>query len=206
MRDSDDFDQIDQFADLDLIIDAALATYANPTADDGLEERMLQGLRRRLVSQSAPLPMRWLAWSAALAAACILALVFFSNRPTVTPANNAHQSGKQEKAQPNNPSLATNPPPETGIHIAAQTGNRMVTRTRPPISTQTAKAQPLPKLDVFPSPAPLDEQVEALAFFVQVAPQSEVKALLEKSAQADTPIAFAELEIPPLEPLDEGGK
>lgn len=203
MRDKDDRDQQGDRDQLDELIDAALATYGDPGAND-LEERMLRGVRQRLVSESAPRRLRWLGWSAALAAAaCVLALVFFISGPTMSPVNDAHTQGKQKDTHT---LAAKNPTAATSQAIAPRPSNALYTRTILPVSTQTAKADPLPKLDVFPTPAPLDEQVEALAFFVQRAPANEVKELLENRARADAPLAFKELEIPPLEPLDEGGK
>jgi hypothetical protein len=189
--------------ELDKMIDAALATYGDPGADD-LEVRVLRGVRLRLVSESKPRRLRWLACSAALAAAaCVLALVFFISRPAMKPVNNAHtqQTPRDTKAV-----AATTPPPATPQETVPRPANAMRTRNPLPVSTQTAKAEPLPKLNVFPAPAPLDGQVEVLAFFIRQAPPNEVKELLAEQAQADAPLEVKELEIPPLEPLDEGGK
>jgi hypothetical protein len=207
MRDSNEIGQTDRFDDLDKMIDAALATYGDPGTDNGLEERMLRGVRKRVTNQSAPHLLRWLAWSAALAvAACVLALVFFSSRPTMRPVNNGHQAGTKEQPQTTDAVIATAPMPAAGDRAAGRAGNAVAIHTTPLVSAETSTAQPLPKLDVFPTPEPADEKVQALAFFVRAAPASEVKELLAKQDQADAPLAFNELEIPPLEPLDEGGR
>lgn len=192
---------------LDQLIDASLATYGDTRTDYGLEERVMRGVERRLANAMAPRHRRWLAWSAALAAAsCILALIFFSNRPAVGPINNAHQAGTQEKPRSSDSDVANNPTTATGIRRSARAAKGMGNRTKPPASTETSNADRLPKQDVFPTPAPLDERVETLAFFVRRAPASEVKELLANQAQLEEPLAFQELEIPPLEPLDKGGR
>lgn len=197
MRDKDD---------LDLLIDAALATYGDPGAD-GLEERTLRGVQRHLASRRPPRYLRWLAWSVApAAAACVLAFIFFPTLPSKNPVKDTDHSGTQENPRGNNAAVTKNPVPAAGSRTTPGPARAAGTRTKPPLSTETAKANPLPKLDVFPTPAPLDEQVEALAFFIRQAPPNEVKELLAKQAQADAPLAFKQLEIPPLEPLDEGGK
>jgi len=40
--------------DLDLLIDGALETYANPAPNDYLEDRMLQAVRIQIANQPAP--------------------------------------------------------------------------------------------------------------------------------------------------------
>lgn len=192
---------------LDLLIDAAIDTYANVAASDRLEEQMLQGVRRHIADQSARRHLRWSAWSAALAAAaCVLTFALFSPRPEVTPAKNAQKAGVQNHPRGKAAEVPSIPPPPADIRSAQRTAKTVRVLAIPPISAPPAKAPPLPKLDVFPTPAPPDEQAEALAFFIRVAPPGEVKQLLEAQARADAPLAVKQLEIPPLQPLDEGGK
>lgn len=198
MRDRDHLDQL---------IDAALATYGDPGADNDLEERMLRRVLRHRTNRTAPGYLRWLAWPAALAtAACVLAFALFEMMPSMAPVKNTHQTATQVKARGTNAEVGKIPTVAPGPRIGLHAVKAVAIRTKPPATPQTAKAEPLPKLDVFPAPAPLDEQVEALAFFVRVAPPSEVKELLAKQAQTDAPLTCKELEIPPLQPLNEGGK
>jgi len=193
--------------DLDLLIDAALTTYADPSPSRSLEHRILQSLPRRLESQAAARRLSWLAWSAAFAAAaCILALILFHSTSAINPVKNAHQAATDRNPPKTNATVANSPTPATATRTPLIPHKSIGLRVDPPAPIQTAKAAPLPKLDVFPTPAPLDEQVEALAFFVRRAPPDVVKQLLEKRAQADAPLEAKELEIPPLPPLNEGGK
>jgi hypothetical protein len=192
--------------DLDLLIDGALETYANPAPNDYLEDRMLQAVRIQIANQPAPSHLRWLSWSAALAAACLLFLIFFNQRQSTTPADSANDPTTAGIPHQQTPVETKSPTPISGGHIAQTPHSSTGTHANPPASVENAKADPLPKQDIFPAPVPLDEQVEALAFFIRKAPPSEVKQLLQAQAQADAPLAFKELEIPPLQPLDEGGK
>jgi hypothetical protein len=67
-------------------------------------------------------------------------------------------------------------------------------------------AIPRPKLDIFPTPQPLDPGEEALARFAAQAPEAERKAFLEAQQQADAPLHIAAIHIKPLELPDDEGK
>jgi hypothetical protein len=202
MRDKDE---------LDRMIDAALASYGGAGEGDEMGERMLRGVERRIAQESAPRHGRWLpsaraltgALTAALAvAACVLAFVLARPRPAHLPINDAQQTQPQRPdatvAEPRPPVAAIREKPE-----ARRTVNESATG-RP--QREEATTNPLPKLDVFPTPQPMTGDEEALSFFIQRAPESEMRSLLEAQAHANAPVTIDELEIPPLEPLDEGGK
>jgi hypothetical protein len=165
---------------LDLLIDEALSTYAEPRA--GLEARVLSHLAAQ------PSRRRWLPFAIAIpiVAACAILLVLLFSRPAPQPsAPQAHNS--QPVPQPNQ---AT--PPALMPH------NHM---PQPRIiATRTALA-PLPKLDVFPTPQPLTPEEQALVRFAIHAPASEVKSIEEVQQKKDELPHIAEIQIPQLEPL-----
>jgi hypothetical protein len=61
------------------------------------------------------------------------------------------------------------------------------------------KSQPLPKLEVFPTPTPLSPQEEALAAFVKYGPPAVQRAVLEDQKHWDDPIIVADLREQPVQ-------
>jgi hypothetical protein len=196
--------------ELDRRIDAALAGYGDPSAthrdaEPALAERMLAGVRRSIAAEiGAPSWARRHGWIWALAAAaCVVALVLFGLRPARRQQPN---QARQTQQQGTNAEVATTitattaAAPKPAVRKSARAGSRL------PTQGGTESPDRLPKLDVFPTRLPLSEEGEALAFFVRRAPAHEVRELLQAQARLDTPITIQELEIPPLKPLDEGGK
>lgn len=204
MHDSDEFDRR---------IDAALAGYGDPLAkhrhaepaiaDRLLAERVLAGVRRSIAAESPPRRVRWMPWAWALAAAaCVLGIVLFGLRPAHREVNQARQNQQQGRT-PEVAKAVAGTIPEAGTPAV-----RRIVRAQSRIPAQTGieKADRLPKLDVFPAPQPLSSEGEALAFFVRQAPARDVRELLEAQSGSDAPLAIQELEIPPLKPLEEGGR
>ena len=72
------------------------------------------------------------------------------------------------------------------------------TSARPQLATALAKAQPLPKLDVFPTPRPLTPAEQALVHFAMRTPATELKHVLESQKQIDTPLNIAAITIQPI--------
>lgn len=167
---------------LDLLIDSALSTYAEPRA--GLETRVLKHLAAQ------PARRRWLPFAIAIpiAAACaILLALLFSHPATQPPPPQAHNTQPAPK-----PNQAIPPAPTPHNHTPQP---RI-------IATRTAPAPaPLPKLDVFPTPQPLSPEEQAMVRFAIHAPASEIKSVDEAQKKKDEPLNVAEIQIPPLEPL-----
>jgi hypothetical protein len=61
------------------------------------------------------------------------------------------------------------------------------------------EAQPLPKLDIFPTPQPITPAERALIQFAERTPVAERKALIEAQQQPDTPLNIAAIRIQPIE-------
>lgn len=185
--------------ELDILLDSALTTYADPGPDSGLDQRILT----RISTEAAPAPRRpRLLWAIALPAAACLLLVFLS-----TPRPHHPSSGRTEQAQSSQRSPL----------IAAPTGSRPARRLEAPQRSETptrktqsrpvtlaAKLVPYPKLDVFPTPRPLSPAEQALAVFAARAPEPERVALIEAQKQTEEPLSIAAIHIPLLEPPEEG--
>jgi len=193
MRDKDE---------LDVLLDSALSTYAEPRS--GLEERVLNGLAEgRLAppakSRQTPFPVRrWIPLAVGLAVAACLLLVLMvhnSTRPREIEARNPASSQPQ-------PHRTIAPPSNT----AGEPTHLAFARTVKPRAQHSAPVQQaaLPKLDVFPAPQPLTPQEQALVVFVAQAPETERKAVVEAQQQIETPISVAAIHIPPLESPDKG--
>ena len=183
---------------LDRLLDSALANYADPGPDSGLEKRILN----RVVAEAAPEPRRrWMAWAIALpVAAVVLLFVLLShpgaNRQPGTPQANVVQRPVAPSIDAAN-RLSGRPSPirrsETPLH-------------EPHLRRKTlaAKSAPLPKLDVFPTPQPLSPEEQALVNFAARATKSEREALVAAQRETDTPLSISAIEIKPLEPPASG--
>jgi hypothetical protein len=182
---------------LDLLIDSAIATYAEPPG--GLERGVLNALGEErllppLKSNRSTFPIRWIPWAIPLAACVILAL-FIHNHvgpPTATARNPA--PSQPQLYQPVEPSGFARKP----THV-------VVARSSKPRAQNLASTQgdQRPKLDVFPAPQPLTPQEQALVAFVDQAPEIERKAVAQAHQQIEPPISIATIDIPPLGPPDK---
>jgi hypothetical protein len=147
--------------DLDRALDAALAKYASLEPREGLEERILANLRAAGTRRAQ---RAWWNWGFAVLAA-VLAIAAVAiwrwNQPTQTPV--AVHPPTQEQA-PVAPNLAhrdrNNAPPTKSVQWR-----------RPQHRPQHESVAANPKLDVFPSPLPLNEQEKILASYVSQYPQ-----------------------------------
>ncbi len=195
--------------DLDLLIDAALTTYADPGPD--FARRVLN----RVAMEPARAPRRrWLFPAIALpAAACLLLLVLVHPRPrTIAPRlGQAHAAAPLQK--PEVLTSRTGPLPVSRREMARPV--KAAAQNRPSVAL-VADAQPLPKLDVFPTPEPPSPQERALAVLAARTPQPELRALAKSQEQevpstvASLPVlqevslTVASLHVMPLEWPDEG--
>jgi hypothetical protein len=188
--------------DLDLLLDSALATYADPGPDSGLEYRVLAALtaiRTEPPAVLTPWPRRWLPWAIAVPIAAGLLLLWLSmarNKPL--PASEPQQARQSAPAPIAQPAAPSN-------EVRRAVPRRHPVRIPPPTSSvQTAQATPLPKLDVFPTPQPLTAEERALVDVVAQSPLPVREALVQAQTQDDSPVRIAAIHIPPLEPSDQG--
>ena len=148
--------------DLDLLLDLALDTYADPGPESGLEQRILIHIRadieaRKAVGRRQPIRRHWLPWvtAAPLAAGLLLFFLLTSKGP--------HTLLGQRAPLPPSPA-ERDAKVVTPLH--AEPVHRMKTRApllsgRSTVVVQSAVARP--KLDVFPAPQPLNTEERALA-------------------------------------------
>ena len=174
--------------DFDRMLDAALATYANP--DSGLEERILARVEgSEPVHSHRPL---WL-WAGGFAV-IVAAFLFFV--PAIWHRSPAPQTGPGTRTL-----IATLPPARSGNTAPARPAShphRVVARH--PVPRPAA----LPKLSVFPAPAPLSPAEQALVRVVAQSTEDQRRALLAAQQEPDTPIRISAISIPPISPPAEG--
>jgi len=164
----------DERDQLDRVLDSALATYADPGPESGLERRILG----HIANEAAPAPRpRWLAWAIALpvAAGLLIFAVLAGPRLVHAPSsippqtrilqkppalgglagNRALQSeGSDKDASGAKGRIESIAPANQSSPDAEMQPRRAVLET---------KSAPLPKLDVFPTPQPLTRQEQAFA-------------------------------------------
>lgn len=160
-------------ADLDRILDTALAKYAAVEPRAGLEGRILANLR---AERSQVRSRSWWKWglAAAVAAMFVIALALAlrpgkSSKPTI--ASHANLT-VQPAHKPEEPSMSRD-------RIAVKDMPKPVHRLRIHSYSQTTTAL-VPKLDQFPSPRPLTEQEKMALEYVRNSP---VQAALIARAQ-----------------------
>jgi hypothetical protein len=187
--------------ELDLQIQQALTSYADPGRESGLEERILA----KIAAESVHAPLRrWLPWAIALpiAAGLMVLLLLSAHRkaaPTQADHLRAPLAQQTEVADVDRRAL-TAPRPTQREKAGGELGP---SRARESITATTAT--PLPKLDVFPMPQPLSPEEQALAVFAARASEAERQSLIKSREQSDAPIRIAAIEIQPLNPLGNGG-
>jgi hypothetical protein len=145
-------DQIGETDDLDLLLDSALATYADPGPGSGLEDRVLGALAKAHAPAdhaviAAP-RLRWLPWAIGIpvAAGLILLWLLASTRVEHAPSTQPQQAYQSE--QPQLPSV-TGPsaaPRSQGIRDLRPSG------AKAPVHSSTLAARLKPCPDTKPTP------------------------------------------------------
>jgi hypothetical protein len=176
--------------ELDRLIDAALTSYASP--ETGVEARVLARIAEARRSRQV---RGWLIAGSGLAlAASILLLFGFNTRLAHTPVT----TNQTERLAAAAPAIAVKPVP----HLASPTEPR---RRAAAEHLRTGTRLPgIPKLAVFPTPAPLSAEERALVRLATETTSEERKNLLEARQQAAEPLHIASISIPPIEPPAEG--
>ena len=187
--------------DLDLLIDSALATYADPGADAGLEGRVLAALSpvRKEAPRRAAIRRRWLPWAVALPIAAALFFLWISTqREKPLPASEPQQA-RESVPNPIAPHVDSHDAsPIKALHT------HTVRIKQPASPVQTAQAASLPKLDVFPTPQPMTPEERTLTAVVTQTPLPARPAVLDAESLDQQPVRIAEIQIPPLQPPTQG--
>jgi len=176
MRENERDDQLDSR------IDAALRTYSEPPEIPDARIVALQLLERAREVQPR---RRWPLWRWAIPV-CLVALAIAATwllRMPRIPEVALTPAPPQTVAQAKTPA-----PPAPHASVAAAPGR--------PLHVVPAKSQPLPKLEVFPTPTPLSPQEQALVAFAEHGPPAVQRAVLEDQKHWDDPIIVAGLRKP----------
>jgi hypothetical protein len=191
---------------LDLLLDSALATYAHPGPESGLEDRVLNALKAARVPEVRTASVdrkghrRWFAWAFALPVAVCIVLLWLS----ITKSIHAPSSQTQQARQTNQgPAIPRTAAPVVSAQTPRRHSVRAARSERPRSNAEVAAAEPLPKLDVFPTPQPMSSEERALGVVATQTPLPLRKALVE-AQQDDSPIHIAAIHIPQLESPDQG--
>ena len=179
--------------ELDTLIDSALSTYAEPRP--GLEQRMLARISGE-VGRSTRRRRFLLALAAPVVACLLLFAYLFVKSPHSQPGQMAYTPAEASPAH-----VETAPVHEPAPKSLSAAPDRRVSYHNHRVPQNTI---PRPKLDIFPTPQPLDPGEEALTRFAAQAPEAERKAFVEAQQQADAPLHIAAIHIQPLESPDEG--
>jgi hypothetical protein len=177
---------------LDSRIDAAVQSYAEPpeqTAPRVALARMMEQVR----SEPPARRIGWWIWGIAAAAACMAAVM------VALWGTQAPQAPQIAKA-PQPPGVVTVPdraarPSVAEVRVPAARHATHAEQSAP--RREEASTTPLPKLDVFPTPAPLSPQEEALVAFARRGPPEAQHAVLEDQKHWDDPIIVAGLQEKP---------
>lgn len=185
--------------ELDLLLDSALATYADPGPDAGLEHRVLAAMEAARHPAERPRVFtktrRWLPWAVAVPIAAGLLLLWLSIPKPVHAPTSTPQIAERHQAAENFPTISQPvQPPRNNAHHPHRSQPAM----NPSVPSQAARAIPLPKLDVFPTPTPLSPEERALVTVAETGPPSQREALIKSQQHSDAPLSIAELNIPPL--------
>jgi len=156
----------DPSSDLDRLLDAALAKYADATPREGLEERILANLGTEHVREAAN---SWwkLSLVAAVAAVAVLAIVVSlrfgkTAHPVIANHVPVSMSASSHSPLPAETQAASH---ETTVHLGA------VRRAARHLAPPAAVVADGPKLDQFPSPQPLSEEELALVRYARSFPK-----------------------------------
>jgi hypothetical protein len=191
--------------ELDILLDAALATYVDSEPSPSLTPRILAAARDVDRRPS----VGWLSWAVPALAAALLMTIFLTHRPAArrqTPQPTADLSA------PRVPASAERIPDTPGNRIAATEATPHL-GSNPPRAARsvriTAPIQPLlPRQEVFPTPAPLSPEEQALAAEVNRNAEGISRQVAQSAdhgpEQPIEPLHIAAIHIPPLNPPDNG--
>jgi hypothetical protein len=171
---------------IDQMIESGLRSYADPPAIPETRLAVAQ-VMARVTDEQPPRLRRW-QWAAPVAACLVvvfaLGLVWMLHAPRAP----------QIALVPPSPPVASVPSSSGSTSAPVQVHPRRVNRT----VARAAKEQPLPKLDVFPTPEPLSPEEQALVAFAARTPRSVQQQVIAAEQHVADPINIAELTIRPL--------
>jgi hypothetical protein len=161
---------------LDNLLDSGLKQYGQVLPRTGLETRVLANLRAEQENQVAH---TWLWWPTVVTVTlCAFAAgaLFMIRKPSNNPEPRIQRSALDTASQGRLGPVATNPAPAPMLGPGSKWGTSVRSRSR------VASISVAPRLEQFPSPAPLSEQEEMLVRYIRERPH---EAALLARAQAE---------------------
>ena len=194
----------DRDADLDALIDSALKSYADPEQATS-PRQMAAAVMARIEAARA----RWRSWRWGLifgipALASVLIVCVFLVRPH-TPGTIAYTPKPIPQITTNG---ATKASPLQNRAVLQPGSSSSVSHVREAavkthIATEPQQAERvLPKLDVFPTPAPATEEENTLAAFANQSTQADKQSAWNAQQQTAQPLEIAKIHIEPLDTKD----
>jgi hypothetical protein len=169
--------------DLDSLLEEGLSSYSSQEPRPGLELRVLNRLRNAGPSVRFVFP-RWAFAIPALACGLVL-FAWLHTLPVQQPV--VQLKVTQQKVAPEAP---------TFTEAAIIPASRVQVERKP---RSVAKRAPLPKLQQFPSPAPITKEERALLAFVARSPDKAREILIDDRPWAAEPIRIKEINIQSLQ-------
>ncbi|GGH16406.1 hypothetical protein [Silvibacterium dinghuense] len=197
--------------ELDSLLDAALETYVLVEYEDeavaGVKSRTMAAVRAQvLLEKKSGRRIAWPLWALPVAAVLVMAAVLLLSRQRVDVKGLAMSA--PEKVSDRHETRAASPGAMQAQVEFPQASHPAIRH----VSLQTERianpvSEPLPKLDVFPTPTPLSPEEQALAAMAQRNPQQAQQAMTMPEHKPIEPlnvkpVMIAAIRIPPLNPSD----
>ncbi|MFZ0303964.1 MAG: hypothetical protein WAL75_14840 [Terracidiphilus sp.] len=196
-----DFDNERPGGEFDLLLRSSLETYADPGPDSGLAKRVMARIAAEGERERSRRKTRW-AIALPLAACFIIAVVLLNSKSM---HRSAHRIDQARVALPQSTGAGPSGPIENSPSIASRRSAVSRPLRHSSRTAAEARAERLPKLDVFPTTHPLTPEEKALVTYVAHAPEAERKSLIEEQKRLDAPLSIEALEIKPLAPPEPQG-
>ena len=183
-------------AERERLVDSALDRALGPEA---IEPR--EGIEQRILANLATVPQprpwwRWM-WVPAMAAAAVLAVVIgvrvMHREPAAPQVVHKNVETPKEKKVEVAPRVAPAAP-------SLSPRRNVLAHKNPARNVEIAKAGPLPKQDVFPSPVPLTEQEGLLLALMRRKPEEAKLIAIEQQAERERIQKYFETGDPPAAP------
>jgi hypothetical protein len=189
--------------ELDILLDAALATYVDSEPSPSLRPRILAA-----ASDLDRPSLGWLSWAIPALAAALLMTIFLTHRPA------ARRETSQPTADLSAPRVPAStertayiPPKSIATEATLHPGSNLPRAARS-VRTTASVQPPLPRQDVFPTPISLNPEEQALAAAINRSPERIAKQIAQSGAPSQEepiePLRIAAIHIPPLNPPDNG--
>lgn len=189
---------------LDELLDASLAQYGRTEPRVGLEGRVL----RRMEEAQQTRSLGWFGgWRWAVAGACVVVLVSTAALLSLRDRS-ARPNRAQEPAEKQSTTATTKvAPPQAVVSAAQVTGLVVPSANRAPrfnrVRPDVAAVAAVPRLAVFPAPAPLSNQEILLARTAATANPVMLEALARASQAPVQDLEIAPIKIEPLPGSEE---